>query len=69
MTGVARGNLDPAVRQRATVLEAAVRDDIRLGVAVRPGRCSAQPEAALTCLGFGCRHLVGDRHPGLWQRP
>ena len=64
LAGVARGDLDPAdpaVRQQATVLEAAVRDDIRLGacledhartlisharVAGRQVEINAEPDAA-----------------------
>lgn len=66
LAGVARGNpdpADPAVRQRAAVLEAAVRDDIRLGAAIderartliadarstgRQVEINAEPEAAAT---------------------
>lgn len=66
LTGVARGNLDPAdpaVRQRAALLEAAVRDDLRLGVSLdtqtrtliadfrstgRHVQINAEPDAAAT---------------------
>ena len=66
LTSITRQNLDPAdttVRQRATVLEAAVRDDIRLGVTLderartliadarstgRQVEINAEPEAVAT---------------------